>query len=142
MKLLLLIGLLSLNTASSPGDAILGQWKTENDDATVQIVKSNGKYQGKIIALKVPNYPDGTPRRDSRNPNKSLRTRSLVGLLVFWDMEYAASDKKWVNGRIYSPEMGKEVSGSITLTYQNTLKIRGYLGFELLGQSQTWKRVK
>ena len=36
---------------------------------------------------------------------------------------------------------GKTYSARATLTDENTLEARGYLGISLLGRSQTWQRV-
>jgi len=38
------------------------------------------------------------------------------------------------------PANGKNYDCTITLKDDNTLNVRGYLGFSLLGRTQVWKR--
>ena len=64
----------------------------------------------------------------------------LLGVTVLKGLEYAG-DNEWEDGSIYSPDNGKTYSARATLTDENTLEARGYLGISLLGRSQTWQRV-
>lgn len=61
-------------------DAVLGVWKNGEGTGMVQIFKKGDKYYGKIVWLKVPNNPDGTPRTDINNPDEKLRATPLKGL--------------------------------------------------------------
>src|SRR6056297_2183642 len=69
---------------SSPANAVLGLWTTPNDKSRVRIYKTaDGKYQGRIVWLKQPDYPAnfhkkslaGKPKLDIHNPKKVLRSR-------------------------------------------------------------------
>ncbi|RZK99674.1 MAG: DUF2147 domain-containing protein, partial [Hymenobacter sp.] len=51
-------------------------------------------------------------------------------------------DDKWDNGKIYDPESGKTYSCYMKLESANTMEVKGYIGFSLIGKSQTWTRVK
>ncbi|MBT5274188.1 MAG: DUF2147 domain-containing protein, partial [Flavobacteriales bacterium] len=46
----------------------------------------------------------------------------------------------WDDGNLYDPKKGKDYSGMITLADENTLDLRGYIGFSFIGRSSTWTR--
>ena len=82
----------------------------------------------------------GEARYAPANPDDKLRGRRLLGVTVLKGLQYAG-DNEWEDGTIYSPDNGKTYSARATLTDENTLEARGYLGISLLGRSQTWQRV-
>ncbi|GIS21656.1 MAG: hypothetical protein CM15mP122_1620 [Bacteroidota bacterium] len=45
-----------------------------------------------------------------------------------------------IGGTILDPKSGKIYDCYISLEDDNTLKVRGFLGFSLLGRTQIWKR--
>lgn len=137
--LLLLIILLSIFTGS-PNDKIIGKWYTENKEGVVEIFKQGDKYYGKLISLKTPNDSDGNPRKDTKNGDSKLKSRNLIGIMIFRDMEYSSKDNRWENGTIYDPLMGHSAKGFITVIDNNSIKVKGYLGVEWIGKSQEWKR--
>ncbi len=69
-----------------------------------------------------------------------MRCVRRFGVTGLKGLEYAG-DNEWEDGTIYSPDNGKTYSARATLTDENTLEARGYLGISLLGRSQTWQRV-
>lgn len=79
-------------------------------------------------------------KNDSKNPTPKLKTRNLIGVLVFWNMEYSSINKRWENGIFYDPDMGHKAKGFISMIDNNTLKVKGYVGFEWISKSQIWKR--
>ena len=48
--------------------------------------------------------------------------------------------KVWDHGELYDPKKGKTYSGKCTLVNQDTLDLRGYIGFSFIGRSSTWTR--
>ncbi len=129
--------------AQNAGDRILGVWLTEEGKAKVQIYKKDdGKYYGKIIWLKEPTYPDGRPKVDRHNPDPKLRNRPIIGLEILKGFEWDEDDNEWDDGEIYDPESGNTYDAYMWLEDENTLKIRGYIGFSMIGRTTTWKRVK
>lgn len=124
------------------GDTILGKWYTENNKGTVEIFKKGDLYYSKLIELKEPNDNNGKPRKDNKNSNPNLKTRNLIGILIFWNMEYSSKNKRWENGIFYDPDMGHEAKGFITMIDDNTIKVKGYVGFEWISKSQIWVRKK
>jgi uncharacterized protein (DUF2147 family) len=49
-------------------------------------------------------------------------------------------DNRWSGGTIYKPNGGRTYKCYLELQPDGTLKVRGYIGFSLLGVSQTWTR--
>ncbi|MEZ4851397.1 MAG: DUF2147 domain-containing protein [Bacteroidia bacterium] len=48
--------------------------------------------------------------------------------------------KKWEDGEILDPKNGNVYSCYIELVSDKKLKVRGFLGFSLLGRTQYWYR--
>ena len=122
------------------GDAILGNWLTEEGKAEVEIYKCNREYCGKIVWLKEPINDEGKDKTDVNNPDPEKKGRKIVGLNIVWGFKY---DKygKWVGGKIYDPDNGKTYSCKMTLEDDN-LNVRGYVGISLLGRTTVWTKVK
>jgi uncharacterized protein (DUF2147 family) len=118
-------------------DDIIGTWVAGENKARVQIYKSGNKYHGKIIWLKEP-VKDGKPKTDKNNPDPTLRSAPIIGLVVL--RNFVFDDGEWLSGNIYDPSNGKEYSCKITMPNPNTLKVRGYLGISLFGRTEVWKR--
>lgn len=119
-------------------DAILGEWLTEEDKATVEIYRCGDRYCGKIVLLKEPKNPDGSEKLDTNNPDPSKRNRTVIGLDIVWDFRYKG-DNVWGDGRIYDPDNGKTYSCKMNLE-DNKLKVRGYIGISLFGRTTVWTR--
>lgn len=132
--------LMSFSGLADNPDAILGVWLSGSGKARIKIYKSDdGKFQGKIVWLRDPNYPDGTVKMDKQNPDETKRTTLLMGLQNLRDFVYDGKNK-WVDGRIYDPENGNDYSCKMELTDENTLEVRGFIGISLFGRTDVWKR--
>jgi uncharacterized protein (DUF2147 family) len=121
-------------------DDIIGVWKNGTGKGHVQIYKQNNKYYGKIIWLKDALDAAGKPKVDHKNTDPSKRNTPLVGLVMLKDFKY--DDGEWNDGRIYNPSDGKEYKAFMKLQDPKTLMVRGFIGFSLLGKTDTWTRVK
>ena len=146
-SLSLLMGFLviALNIAgqeANSSDAMLGLWLTGNTKAKVDVFKCGDKYCGKIVWLKEPNYEDGTPKRDKKNPDESKHNTLIEGLRILNDFEYD-DDYEWEDGTIYDAESGKTYSCIISMNEENknTLKVRGYVGISWIGRTDVWTRT-
>ncbi len=141
-KLFLISAVLMLFTASpvfagSP-DAILGEWVTEGDKSFVEIYKCDELFCGKIVWLKNPKDEEGKEKVDKKNPDETMRSRKLLGLPILWGFTYSGEDE-WKEGKIYDPQNGKTYSCRIKLEGEK-LKVRGFIGFSLLGRTSVWTR--
>ncbi|RTQ46024.1 DUF2147 domain-containing protein [Hymenobacter gummosus] len=128
----------TLARANNP-DAVLGVWKNGEGTGMVQIYKRGDKYFGRVVWLKVPNNPDGTPRTDVNNPEEKLRTRPLKGLENLRNFVYKG-ENVWEEGQVYDPKTGNDYSCEMKLVDANTLEVRGYIGVSLFGRTDVWKR--
>ncbi|RYZ99108.1 MAG: DUF2147 domain-containing protein [Sphingobacteriaceae bacterium] len=138
---LISIAAFSYAFAAGNPDAVVGNWLTEGGKAKIYIYKNGNKYFGKIAWVEKPNDPNGHPKLDKNNPDKALRNKPIVGLVLLRNFEYTGKNV-WENGNIYDPESGKDYSCTMTLLDANKLEVRGYIGISLLGRSQTWTRAK
>ncbi len=102
-----------------------------------------GQVCGRITWLEVPNDENGVPQVDVNNIDVSLRGRPLLGMefLIEFIVDERKHDK-WKNGRIYNPRNGKTYKSTMQLDGENTLKVRGYVGVPLLGETQIWTRAE
>ncbi|MDJ0905319.1 MAG: DUF2147 domain-containing protein [Woeseiaceae bacterium] len=129
--------LLFAGTAFADRAAVEGRWLTQEQDGWIRISLIGESLEGRIAGA-----PPGSPEErefDDRNPDPSLRTRKLDGLVIMSGFEYDG-DGRWKNGTVYDPNNGKTYRCTITLIDANTLKVRGFVGVSLFGRSATWTR--
>lgn len=127
-------------TTVAEADRIVGVWEVGSGKARVKITKYGEKYGGKIVWLKEPNYPDGTKKVDKNNPDDTKKTTPLLGMNNLLGFTYKGN-AEYENGTIYDPENGSNYNCVITLEDDNTLKVRGFIGVQVFGRTDTWKRV-
>ena len=140
ITLLLLSLFISISSFAQSGkDAILGDWYNQEKDAIIKIYKEDGKYHGKITWMLNPLDENGNPKTDPLNPDESLQSRSRMGMVIMYNFEYDG-DNEWDDGNIYDPKSGNEYSGTMTLTSENRLDLRGYVGIPLFGRTSNWSR--
>ena len=127
------------NTDSS---LICGKWLEEKKQSHIEIYEnSNGLYEGKIVWLAEPLNEEGRVKTDDKNPNTELRDQPIDGLMIVKELKYLAKNE-WGKGNIYDARSGKTYSLNAKLKDVNTLFMRGYVGFSLIGKTTTWTRIK
>jgi len=119
--------------------AVSGRWLSGDGDGWIRLELTADGLVGYIDGS--PNTQEGDPiRRDENNPDLTLRGRPLKSLAVLTGFEYDG-ENRWVNGIIYDPNSGNTYKATVTLADNDTLKVRGYVGFSLFGRTETWTRV-
>ena len=118
---------------------IEGIWITQDDEtgkkkSEVLLYKNEGKLYGKILNLLL-EEDKGKLCVNCKGENKNL---PIQGMVIIKDLKII--DKSWEGGTILDPKSGKTYSCYITFEDENTLKVRGYIGFSLLGRTQKWIR--
>lgn len=142
-NLLTLVLIVSSSAIFAQADKILGTWLNEPKDGKIEVYKKGDAYFGKIIWLKNNVNEDGTsPKLDSKNEDEKLRARPIVGINILKDLEWDEDDNEWDDGEIYDPRSGSTYSLYAKLEDANTLFLKGYIGFAMIGRSTTWTRVK
>jgi len=136
---------LSVQAQEVNGDDILGVWLNEDKDAHVDIYKEGDKFYGKVVWLDEPiDEETGEPKLDDENEDENLRTRPVMGLLLLRDFVFDGDDE-WDSGRIYDPKNGKDYKCYMEFPDEedkSRLKVRGFIGFSLLGRTTYWTRVE
>jgi uncharacterized protein (DUF2147 family) len=126
-------------------DDILGVWLNEDKDAHVDIYMEGDKFYGKVVWLDEPiDEETGEPKLDDENEDESLRSRPIMGLLLLRDFVFDGDDE-WEDGRIYDPKNGKDYKCYMEFPDEddkNRLKVRGYIGFSMIGRTTYWTRVE
>ena len=146
MKLALLTGLVLSTSSLFAADDIAGTWRSIDDKtgfskALIEIKKSdNGVYQGKIIKiLPRPGYTPKTHCQDCPAPYKGA---PILGLTVLDGMKQKNATE-YEGGTILDPLSGKIYKSKIKVSNNGKrLRMRGYVGVEVFGRSQTWIRDK
>ena len=119
---------------------VVGKWKLDDGSAIVEVYRQGDSYNGKIVWLKNPTEPDGTPAVDTNNPDPSLRKRQIIGLNMLSSLKKA--DGEYSGGKIYDPGNGKTYNCSMKVE-GDVLKVRGSLDKRgLVGRTMDWFRVK
>ncbi len=118
---------------------IEGKWKTIDDEtgqakSIVEITKkTNGKYYGKITQLLIkPADPNCTACKDER------KGKPILGMEIIRDLKKDGDE--FTGGTITDPKTGKSYKCTITRDGEK-LNVRGYVGFSLIGRTQTWQKV-
>ena len=141
MKKLVFFLIILTTSLSINSQTIFGKWHSTNDDtgevdSVVEIYKKDGKAFAKIIEIKDPERQKAVCTEcKGRNKNKPI-----LGLEILTGLE--KDDDEWSGGKILDPRNGKVYKCFIKLEGADKLKIRGYIGFSLIGKTKYWKRAK
>ena len=140
MKKILFCMVLMLATAALYAQDVVGKWKLEDGTAIVEVYKQGDVFNGKIVWLENPTEPDGTPAKDTENPDPKLRSRQLINLNMLSGLKKNGTE--YTGGTIYDPGNGKTYNCSMKVE-GDVLKVRGSLDKKgLLGRTMDWFRVK
>lgn len=130
-----------ISTAGMFAQDVTGKWKTIDDEtgeakSIVEIYKQDGKVYGKITEILNKDRQDAKcvdcPGSDKGKP--------VQGLVIIKGLEKDGDE--YNDGKILDPQSGKLYKCLIELENPDKLKVRGYVGFSLLGRTQYWARVK
>jgi len=132
--------LLILSVQAAPGalaveDDVEGLWATGG--SLVEVSRDGSTLQMIVVALEHPFDDEGQPFLDTENPDKTLRTQTILGSNLL--SNYAFNGKYW-EGKIYDPESGKVYSSRMKLK-SGKLEMRGYIGTPLLGKTKKFKPI-
>jgi uncharacterized protein (DUF2147 family) len=115
--------------AQAPAD-VAGVWIDHTGQGAVEISPcgaGNSRLCGRVIWLKNPDH-------------KSKSGKPICGTQILGDLRKEGAHA-WGEGWIYNPEDEERFSAAVELAGANTLKVTGYLGIRLLGETFTWTRA-
>jgi uncharacterized protein (DUF2147 family) len=137
----LMLGVLGFSlsaAAQTPAPATpLGRWLSEAKRGVVEIYPCGDRLCGKLVWLIEP-MRRGAPALDDQNPDPALRQRPTCGLTILGDFRQT-EPQRWGDGWIYDPDSGKTYHATMALEGE-TLRLRGYVGIPLFGETQSWTR--
>jgi uncharacterized protein (DUF2147 family) len=134
----LLCGAVGASAQAPPPQKLLGRWLTETKRGVVEIYACGDHVCGRLVWLIEP-MRRGAPAVDDKNPDPALRQRPLCGLTMLGDFRNT-EPQLWTEGWIYDPDSGKTYHATMFLESPGVLKLRGYVGIPLFGETQTWTR--
>jgi uncharacterized protein (DUF2147 family) len=118
-----------------------GLWLVAEKDAHVWIGEFHGTYCGRIVWVRDSLDSKGFLRRDTNNPDPSLRGRVMRDLVMVTALAPTSADSTRWKARVYDPRNGHTYNANLTLESSGRLKLRGYIGFSLLGRTAHWTRL-
>lgn len=119
-------------------EQVLGRWLTENKRGVIELYRCADAVCGKLVWMIEP-MRHGAPAVDDKNPDVALRQRPLCGLTLFGGFR-KTEPQRWTDGWAYDPDSGKTYHATMFLESAGVLKLRGYVGIPLFGETQTWSR--
>ena len=121
-------------------DGVAGRWLTEDGKGVIDIARCGESICGKIDWYKRP-IGDNPREVDFRNPDPGRRDRHLCGLQILYGFRAMPGGRGWEEGHIYSPEEGDTYHANIVVVDATHIRLRGYIGIPLLGETQVWSRA-
>ena len=128
-------------TSTINAQSIFGKWNSTNDetgevDSVIEIYKKDDKAYAKVIEIKDSKRQNAVcDKCKGKNKNKPI-----LGLEILSGLKKDGDE--WSGGKIVDPRNGKVYKCYIKLEEANKLKIRGYIGFALLGKTKYWERAE
>jgi uncharacterized protein (DUF2147 family) len=127
-------------TAGSRPATPIGLWKTFDDKsgaarALVRIYEEHGRLFGRIEET----LTAGAEHRVCVRCTDERKNQPIIGLLIIRNIKTDAGE--YDGGDILDPESGSVYRCKMHLEQGGSrLVLRGYIGFSLLGRTQTWQR--
>lgn len=139
MKKIAVLLLVFCATLTASAQSVTGKWKTIDDEtgkpkSIVEITEKDGKIYGKIIEI----LSDKKDAKCDKCPG-SDKGKPIKGLTIIKGLKKDGNE--WSSGKILDPVSGKEYKCVIKLNGSSKLDVRGYLGIQALGRTQTWVRM-
>lgn len=130
----------TLPALASP-TSVEGTWmtiddKTNEPKSVVRLWIEQDELKGQIVEILNPAKKNDL----CTECGGSRKNQSIEGMVFIWGMKKV--DDAWEGGRILDPNNGKEYKAIIRLgNGGRNLDVRGYIGFSLIGRTQTWNRI-
>lgn len=138
LALLLLLLPLSAFAQNTP----VGTWttvddKTQKPKSVVEIYQAkDGSLAGRVTEVL---QSDRGPNPVCDKCSGDRKDKPVKGMVILWGIKQKGD--VWEGGQILDPASGKVYSVKVTpVDDGKKLEVRGFMGFSLLGRTQTWQR--
>jgi uncharacterized protein (DUF2147 family) len=140
MKKSTLLIIVLLFSITSNSQSIIGKWKTIDDvtgkeKSIVEIYQVEGKIYAKIDKL----LTKGEENKICENCEGDNKNKPMKGMVIINGL--TKDGDEWNGAKILDPKTGKEYKCYLALENPDKLKVRGYIGFAILGRTQYWYKV-
>lgn len=127
-------------SVSVTSQSILGKWKTIDDEtgeakSIVEIFSKSGKIYAKVVEVLDLVHKNSLCQMCAGED----KNKPILGLIIVKGLSREGSE--YNSGEILDPKNGKLYKCSLSLQSKDKLKVRGYIGFSLIGRTQYWHRV-
>jgi uncharacterized protein (DUF2147 family) len=118
----------------------VGRWKTFDDKTgqprgIVRIFEQDGKYFGRLEQ----SFTPGAETRVCAVCTDDRKNQPVIGLMIIRNVKL--ENGEYSGGDILDPDTGSVYRCKFHLEQNGArLVVRGFIGFSLLGRSQTWQR--
>ncbi|GHE25507.1 DUF2147 domain-containing protein [Vulcaniibacterium thermophilum] len=120
----------------------VGTWttiddKTKKPKSVVEIFEArDGTLSGRVVEIL---HSDRGPNPVCDKCSGELKNKPVKGMVILWGVRRKGN--VWEGGQILDPASGKVYSVKLTpVDGGRKLDVRGFMGFSLLGRTQTWTR--
>ena len=114
-----------------------GLWQTPTNGGQVRIARCGQALCGTLVTSDhIRRDPNA---RDEHNRDAGQRNRTLRNLPML--SGFTGGPTEWRDGSVYNPADGRTYRGTITMTGENSLNLRGCVVAPLC-KTQTWTRVQ
>lgn len=141
IKLLALL-LLLLPLCAFAQNTPVGTWttvddKTQKPKSVVEIYQAkDGSLAGRVTEVL---QSDRGPNPVCDKCSGDRKDKPVKGMVILWGIKQKGD--VWEGGQILDPASGKVYSVKVTpVDDGKKLEVRGFMGFSLLGRTQTWQR--
>ena len=129
-------------------DSIVGKWRNIDDKTgfskgIVEIFQNkDGTYSGKVAEITP--HPGYTPKEICDLCSGNDRNKPIIGMTILHNFKVSPNNPNEYNqGMILDPSNGKHYKAKMKLNASGKrLSLRGYIGVEMIGRSQTWIRYE
>ena len=141
-KIILLANILFIVTIHNvQSQQILGKWKAIDDEtqkprSIIEIYEKSGKIYGKVVEILEPGKENNLCTECSGED----KNKPILGMVILKGLQ--KDKQEYSGGFITDPATGKKYKCTISLEAKNILKVRGYIGFSLIGRTQYWQRAR
>ena len=121
--------------------SIVGDWKTIDDEtgktkSIVRITKTaDDEFEGQVIEIL---HSDRGPNPKCDKCPGEFKGKPVKGLVILWGLK-EDKENQYKGGEILDPTKGKIYKAKVELLENGKLKVRGFIGFALIGRSQFWE---